>query len=212
MPARNTIRLYTSDTYYHIYNRGVEKRIVFQDVSDYKMFLYYLFVYLAPKDIVEKTYPDLKIALRNGNFFNKVTLHSYVLMPNHFHLLAHQTEKEYLTKFMRRITNAYTTYFNSKYERVGSLFQGVFKCANIETYEYLLQLSKYIHLNPIPILHPSQKIEDYLWSSYRIYLKLQKTSYIHSSFILNFFSKLIIFLAINHSLKQMRSLLYLKST
>lgn len=158
------------------------------DSSDYKMFLYYLFVYLAPAEVIEKAYPNLKIAIKNGNFFQKVTLHSYVLMPNHVHLLIHQSENKYITQFMRRLTNAYTTYFNKKYDRVGSLFQGVFKCVSVESDPYLLQLSRYIHRNPAPILQPTQKLEDYLWSSYRIYLDLQKTSYVEKDFILQFFS------------------------
>src|SRR5258708_1224624 len=108
MPARNVVRNYTEDSYYHIYNRGVEKRIIFLDNQDYKMFLYYLFIYLAPPPIIETIYPNLKFALRQGNFWGEVSLLAYVLMPNHFHFLIHQKDSDSITHFMRRITNAYT--------------------------------------------------------------------------------------------------------
>lgn len=187
MPAKNTIRFYTENGFYHLYNRGVEKRTIFQDENDYKIFLYYLYIYLAPPSEIKKRYPLLKNALKLGNFHSKVTLHSFVLMPNHFHLLVHQTEKNYITKFMRQLTNAYTTYFNKKYNRVGPLFQGVFKAIQIENERYLLHLSRYIHLNPASF-HES-KLEEYLWSSYRIYLNIQNSFYVNKDFILNFFSK-----------------------
>lgn len=187
MPAKNTVRFYTSDSYYHVYNRGVEKRIIFQGASDYKIFLYYLFIYLAPPEIVKKTYPRLRIPLKNGNFHSRLTLHSFALMPNHFHLLLHQKDERNVTDFMKRITNAYTRYFNERYERVGSLFQGVYKAAHITSDEYLLYLSRYIHLNPLLICGNSG-LENYIWSSYRVYLGLQKTTYVNSEYILQFFS------------------------
>lgn len=189
MPSRNTIRSYIPNGYYHIYNRGVEKRNVFLDPDDYKLFLYYLFIYLAPPPVIKTTYPELKNALKLGNFNSKVTLHSFVLMPNHFHFLIHQTEKVYLTQFMRRLTNAYTTYFNKKYDRVGALFQGVFKAVLIDEDIYLLHLSRYIHQNPLILLNKNENLEDYLWSSYKVYLGIQESPYLNSDYILQFFSK-----------------------
>lgn len=186
MPAKHTIRFYKENGFYHIYNRGVEKRITFQDESDYKIFLYYLFIYLADPELIKKRYPKLKNALKQGNFYSKLVLYSYALMPNHFHLLIRQTEKEHITQFMRRITNAYTTYFNKKYNRVGPLFQGVFKAIQIEKEEYLLHLSRYIHLNPVS-LHKNRP-ELYPWSSYKTYLEARNSPYVNVDFILGFFS------------------------
>lgn len=89
---------------------------------------------------------------------------------------------------MRRITNAYTKYFNDKYDRVGGLFQGVYKAVNIENDGYLLYLSRYIHRNPSEFLN-NKGLEEYIWSSYREYLCLQKTDYLNTEYILQFFSK-----------------------
>lgn len=187
MPAKNTIRFYKENGFYHVYNRGVEKRTIFQEIDDYKIFLYYLFIYLALPSLIEKKYPKLKNALRKGNFHSKLTLHCYILMPNHFHFLIHQTEKEFITQFMRRITNAYTAYFNKKYNRVGPLFQGVFKAIHIEKDEYLLHLSRYIHLNPSSFY--TNELKEYFWSSYRTYLRSQNSSYVNTDFILQNFSQ-----------------------
>src|SRR5260221_10464697 len=187
MPSPSTIRFYVPHGYYHIYNRGVEKRNIFLDTSDYKIFSYYLFIYLFSPDLVKIVYPDLKIALRNGNFYGRISLLSYALMRNHFHFLLYQTDTEYITAFMRRVTNAYTRYFNTKYERVGSLFQGVFKGIQADTDNYLLQVSKYIHKNPF-ILQKRQ-LYVYPWSSYPNYLRLQNSSFVQTDTILSFFSK-----------------------
>lgn len=67
----------------------------------------------------------------------RIELLAYCLMPNHFHFLVKQMEKDAVTRFMRQLTNAYTAYFNRKYDRVGSLFQGKFKDVFVETEEYL---------------------------------------------------------------------------
>ncbi len=106
MPSRHTIRTYAPNTFYHVYNRGVEKRAIFQDEKDYKMFQYYLFVYLAPPLLVEIVYPDLKPKLKQANMHSLITLHSYVLMKNHFHLLLHQKEISNGSEIMKKITNA----------------------------------------------------------------------------------------------------------
>lgn len=158
------------------------------DDADYKMFLYYLFVYLAPSSVIELAYPKLKNALKEGNFFSTIVLHSYVLMPNHFHFLLQQKKEDSTTRFMRRITNAYTRYFNEKYSRVGPLFQGVFKAAPIASDEYFLYLSRYIHRNPAIFPEYSENLQDYLWSSYRVYLGIQRSSYVQQDYILQSFS------------------------
>ncbi|RJQ26173.1 hypothetical protein C4577_04060 [Candidatus Parcubacteria bacterium] len=189
MPAKNTIKIYIPNGYYHIYNRGVEKRVIFQDDADYKMFLYYMFIYLAPPSVIQSRYEKLKSALKLGNFYSKVDLLCYTLMPNHFHFLVHQNSEKHITELMRRITNAYTTYFNKRYDRVGPLFQGVYKASLIDRDEYLLYLTRYIHRNSLDVIDYKNKIENYPWSSYRAYLGFEKSSYINTSFVLNFFSQ-----------------------
>lgn len=192
MAARNTIRYYTENSYYHIYNRGVEKRLIFLDSADYKTFLYYLFIYLAPPEIVQKRYPKLLSRLKKNNLSSAASLISFSLMPNHFHLLVLQKEADAITKLMRRVTVAYTHYFNEKYNnRVGGLLQGVFKAVLVDTEEYLLYLTAYIHRNALSLqeVGSPEKLQTYRWSSYPIFLGQMPTSYIARELILPYFSQ-----------------------
>src|SRR4030043_1955927 len=97
MPARNAIKFYTENGYYHIYNRGVEKRDIFLNEQDYKVFLHFLKRYLteAPKS------PDLIQPRWKFDLFDKLNLIAYCLMPNHFHLMVKQFAKETMAEFMR---------------------------------------------------------------------------------------------------------------
>ena len=102
MASKNSIKDYLPDSYYHLYNRGVEKRLIFQDEQDYSVFLSYLKTYLQPKNekelLLRLANPNLdykekdKIIkeLRLNNFFSEISLNSYSLMPNHFHFLLKQ--------------------------------------------------------------------------------------------------------------------------
>ncbi len=141
VPAKNTIRTFIENGYYHVYNRGVEKREIFIDDRDYRMFLYFLKYYLEPP------HPD-DISQRRRSLFNQVQLLAFCLMPNHFHLLVKQQSADSITKLLRAISTSYVGYFNRRYKRIGGLFQGKYKAALVESDEYLLHLSRYIHLNP----------------------------------------------------------------
>lgn len=187
MPSKNIVKIYTPNSYYHIYNRGIEKRVIFLDHRDFKKFLYYLKLYLSPKDEilqlaqidpgVQRFYPL--------NLSEEIDLVAYALMPNHFHLLLKQTSNNGITKFMRRLSTAYVMYFNKKYDRVGSLFQNRFKACNVNSDSYILHLSRYIHLNPL-----SLKQSSYLknCTSYPNYLGEQRVSWCKPKFILDYFN------------------------
>lgn len=105
-------------------------------------------------------------------------------MPNHFHLQVRQLKENGISIFMSQVLNSYTKYFNTKYERVGALFQGAFKSVLIETDEQLIHLSRYIHLNPV-VSGISKNPEDYHWSSYHEYL--EEPVLCSPSEVLNFF-------------------------
>jgi putative transposase len=91
-------------------------------------------------------------------------------MPNHFHLLLRQEAEGGISSFMKHLTDSYTRYFNTKYNRVGPLYQGAFKAVRIETDEQLLHVSRYIHLNPLVSLLVNEKdFLDYPWSSMQYY-------------------------------------------
>lgn len=110
-------------------------------------------------------------------------------MPNHFHLLIKQNTDNGISRFMRLTINSYARYYNTKYKRVGSLFQGMFKAVHIETDEQLLHISRYIHLNPL-VSHiiNEQDFLSYPYSSLPEYINNQ--GYISNPVpILNHFSK-----------------------
>ena len=105
-----------------------------------------------------------------------VEMITYCLMPNHFHFLLKQVEKEGISKFLSNFTNSYTRYFNVRNKRNGPLFQGKFKAIRVETNKQLLHLSRYIHLNPYSsyIVKNLKDLEEYSYSSLFEYLgKLQ---------------------------------------
>lgn len=149
MPSKYVIRSFSQNSFYHVFNRGIEKKIIFNDAQDYKMFKYYLEVYLLPIEKVLEKHKKLPIRLHSKNMHNSISLLAYSLMPNHIHLLLQQKPSNGVSEFMKRITNAYTEYFNKKYARTGSLMVGRFKAVKIYSEDLLIHISRYIHLNPI---------------------------------------------------------------
>lgn len=174
--------------YYHIYNRGVEKRNIFMDSWDYSRFMETLDFYRkSPQPQKLSDFRRKIISLKEVKGQKQlVKIFAYCLMPNHFHLLVQQLADGGITAFVSNLANSYTRYFNTKHERIGALFQGAFKAKFIENDAYLLQLSKYIHRNPKSLLQWKDKL--YPYSSYRYYLSSEQNSLCDSSFILSYFS------------------------
>lgn len=200
MPAKNSLKEYFKDGFYHVYNRGVEKRIIFQDVEDYQVFLNYLKEYLEPPPPAEKMMKEFEVkgtVFRGrpkplSNFFKQIELIAYGLMPNHFHLLLKQAEERSLEFFMRALATRYTIYFNRKYGRVGHLYQGTYKAVIVDGEGQLLHLSRYIHLNPVGGLNKNpnwRKILENSYSSYNDYLEKKKTPWVKPQVVLSYFNK-----------------------
>lgn len=186
VPAKNVVKTYIENGYYHVYNRGVEKRNIFLDKQDCVVLLHYLKMYLAPIDEI-KNLSELNIRVNRFiplNLSQEIDLLSFSLMPNHFHFLLKQSTKDGITKFLRRLATSYVMYFNKKYKRVGSLFQGIYKAVLVESDSYLLHLSRYIHLNSMHVKSPVNFME---FSSYPYYLEEKQTSWIKPQEILSFF-------------------------
>ncbi|MFZ1019703.1 MAG: transposase [Minisyncoccia bacterium] len=138
--------------YYHLYNRGTEKRIIFLDKQDYGHFLFLMHICNTTKSI----------ELRNiGENFDRgktiVDIGAYCLMPNHFHILVHEKTEGGISKYMRKLLTAYSMYFNKKYERTGKLYEGVFKSTHANSDNYLKYLYSYIHLNPAKLIDKNWK-------------------------------------------------------
>jgi putative transposase len=133
--------------FYHIYNRGVEKRLIFQDAEDYRHFLYLLHICNTQKSILLR---DIGKKFDRGG--SVVEIGAYCLMPNHFHILVREKTEGGITLFTRKVFTAYSMYFNKKYLRSGKLFENVFKAILVDSDEYLKYLYSYIHLNPAKII------------------------------------------------------------
>ena len=193
MPAKNSLKEYRENTFYHIYNRGVAKGDIFKNKSDYKKFLSYLKLYLSLPTDLQGVSLKVSPSRQLKNHAESIDLHSYCLMPNHFHLLIFQKEETAINYFMRSLATKYSLYFNRKYKRVGPLFQGTYKAVIVESEEQFVYLSKYIHRNPVAAtserLLEGEKLENYKYSSYENYLGLFKQSWVKTSEVLSYFSK-----------------------
>lgn len=138
--------------YYHLYNRGTEKRIIFCDKKDYQYFLYLMYVCNTTKSI--------ELRKLGKNFDREETLvdtGAYCLMPNHFHLLVREKNEGGISKYMLKLMTAYSMYFNKKYERTGKLYESVFKSRYAGKDNYLKYLYSYIHLNPAKLIDKNWK-------------------------------------------------------
>jgi len=150
------------DEWYHCYNRGVDKRIIFEDTGDYNRFL--LLLYLGngsiPLRLSNIKNRNLCTVLENSSINRGepvVEIGAYTLVPNHFHLILKEILEGGIAMFMQRIFTAYTMYFNKKYERTGNLLSGVFKSRHIDDDRYLKQVISYSHLNAAELFDPKWK-------------------------------------------------------
>lgn len=168
--------------YYHLYNRGTDKRIVFLDKADHERFISLL--YLCNSGIPIHRSDHAKASLDDIFLIPKETtlvdIGAYCLMPNHFHLLVREHSDGGLSMFMQKLMTAYTMYFNKRHERRGTLFEGSFRAQHVDEDGYLKYLFAYIHLNPIGIIESG-------WKEHRIKNRKAAEKHIHdyaySSFI-----------------------------
>jgi REP element-mobilizing transposase RayT len=142
---RTTVPLLTGETY-HVFNRGVDKRVIFQDKQDYLRFYQTL-------DIFNTVEPAVNFRLakthQKSNAVREklVDIEAYSLLPNHYHLLLKQLRDGGLSEFMLRIATGYTSYFNDKNDRTGSLFQGTYKRVHVSSSEQYQYLFAYVNEN-----------------------------------------------------------------
>ena len=170
--------------HYHIFNRGVDKRDIFSDPQDFFWFLSGLREF-NNEEITGSLGGKIKEKKNRSLAPEKplVSIVSYCLNPNHYHLILKEEQEKGITKFMHRLGTSYTNYFNQKYHRSGSLFQGPFKAVHIDTNEYLLYLSAYINHNHFIHGYTKDKNEVYQYSSLPDYLKQRKQNFINPEII-----------------------------
>ena len=156
------LRIEYPNAFYHITSRGNERRAIFRSKSDYERFLGYF------ESATE----------RYG-----AGIHCFCLMPNHYHLLL-ETPRANLWRILHHLNTSYTNYFNTKMKRVGHLFQGRYRAILVEKDTYALELSRYIHLNPVRA-HIVKEPSQYTWSSYSAYVKGERRwGWLEKEFIL----------------------------
>ncbi len=151
----------TTDEWYHCYNRGVDKRIVFRHTRDYERFLALLYTSNGNKsDTISSRFNlDLRSILTEKDTRGDalVDIAVYCLMPNHIHLVLKQLVDGGIAKFMQKVFTAYTMYFNSRSARTGALFAGTYKAKHIDDDRYLKCVVPYVLLNPIELFQPKWK-------------------------------------------------------
>ncbi|OGH18769.1 MAG: hypothetical protein A2868_03285 [Candidatus Levybacteria bacterium RIFCSPHIGHO2_01_FULL_40_15b] len=193
--ATNRKIVFSNSYVYHVFNRGIDRRNIFTDLREYSRaqeLRKYYFCKEPPvsyskflqqqKEIREEVAQQMK---RDEKLVNIL---AYCLMPNHFHFMLQQNSDRGIPIFVSNFTNAYTRYFNTKHERTGPMFEGIFKAVLVESDEQLVHLSRYIHLNPVvsSIINEDQLI-NYQWSSYQHYVSDAIDDSVNSNLVLSMF-------------------------
>lgn len=185
MPARNVIKSYVPEGYYHLYNRCQEGQTLFKTERDYAVFTRLLKRYLAPEYKINPL-----TQLKNPSSVSDIIdLISFSLMPTHFHFLVKQHANDGITKFSRAVITSYALYYKSAYGHQGSLFRGKLRGILIDGESYLLHLSRYIHRNALHLLSPGMPLVSYPYSSYANFIGMKRDSWIKPGEILNYFCK-----------------------
>jgi len=161
---------FVTGEWYHIYNRSIEGREIFLAEEDYLKFLrgikdFNNKSFYEERARIVKTYGFKELSSFLKQVEKVVDISFYSLIPNHYHFILRQLTAEGIPKFMHKIGTSYTNYFNKKYGRSGSLFQGPYETIHIDNNNYFLWLSGYVNGN-IEI-HKIAEAESYPWSSLR---------------------------------------------
>lgn len=142
-------------SYYHVYNRGVDRRRVFEASRDYEHFLESLYLFNDERYRHRGGDPTWKNTtfscheILDHERVPLVSIISYILMPNHFHLLLKQKKDGGISKFLQRLGMGHTKYYNLKHHRTGRLFESSFKSKPLDFEEHLYHIPRYIHLNAL---------------------------------------------------------------
>ncbi len=178
--------IFTEGEYYHVYNRGIDKRKIFFSKGDWVHFQRLLFLRNTKGKHIKPTrvQSDALDTLDVGDTL--VDVIAYALMDNHFHLLLKEKEEGGISKFMQKLLTAFSLYMNTKYDRSGPLMCRPFRAKHVDSDEYLRWIISYIHLNPIDQVEPKWKengisslketqsfLSKYKYSSYQDYTNVQ---------------------------------------
>lgn len=177
MPIRK--ESFGNDEMYHVFNRGIDRRIIFKNSRDYERALttcdFYRFIQVRiplSEFIRSSLKAQKEIRLSANKAGSLVEILAYCFMPNHFHFLLRQKVDGGISKFMSNFQNSYTRYSNLKNKRSGPLLSTQFRAVKIDTEDELVHVNRYIHLNPYTsyIVKSFDELKNYSWSSLREYL------------------------------------------
>jgi len=202
---------------FHVLNRGVEKRVIFKEDQDYKRFIRGLFEFNDKNSTENLSRFLIRSKKHNKSTDGQITtakpfverkprkllvrIHSFCLMPNHYHLLLSPLVENGISKFIQKLSIGYTHYFNKKHDRSGVLFQGKHKRIQVTNSPHLTHIPFYIHLNPLDIIEPEWRegiikdtrgslnfLKNYRWSSHLDYLGIKNfPSVTNREFLLDYF-------------------------
>ena len=175
-------KTFSPGQYYHIFNRGNNKKSIFIDDSDYFHFIKRAKLTLG----LQPSAQGPSLSKRNSIRFQPVPKNSfdiiaYCLMPNHYHFLIKQNDETTIDRFISKLCTSYSAYFRKKYAHFGHIFQDKFKAKPVENDTYLMYLSAYIHNNPKNPLN-------YKHSSILDYAGLREDNLTNKDFLLSLFS------------------------
>lgn len=176
MPGRNIYKIDLPETFYHVYTRGINKQIIFRDTEDFSVFFNLLKRYLGKKlqkDDQGRVYP---------NFYDELEILAFCLMQNHIHLLVYQQSTKAMQSCLRSLLTSFSVYHNKKYQRRGPVFESRYRASLIDRDDYLLHISRYIHLNP-------KKWKNYQYSSLPYYMNHKRASWVRPEKILDLFEQ-----------------------
>ena len=199
--------------FFHILNRGVDKRKVFLTDKDYLRFIHDMYEFNDTTPVRTRGTYRFNKNVAVGQLHNDkkreerellVRIHCFALMPNHYHLLLSPAVENGIPLFMKKLNAGYTKYFNEKNNRVGALWQGGYKSVPIESDRHFNFIPYYIHFNPLDMHAPEWRtqcpakptqalafLEKYRWSSHRDYLGLSNfPSVTYRKFFLEIFKAL----------------------
>lgn len=201
-------REFATNEFYHLFSRGVDKRKIFMDKTDYLRFIHNLYEFNDTKPAPEFSRRQSKNVGHRKSHMKQpqerlINIHAFVQMPNHYHLLVEQLIENGVTLFMKKLNIGYAKAFNLKQRRSGYLFQGRFKDVYVKNDTQLAHLICYIHANPLDLWKKNWKekgltrteigkalkfLENYRWSSHLDYLGIKNfPSVISNKFPLEFF-------------------------
>ena len=198
-------------TPFHVYNRGTDKRVIFTDYDEYCRFVFLMWVCrvgspainLSRKNIIDAAETILRGEEPSTKLYTKeysplIALITWNILPNHFHFVLTSMTDGGIAKYMSKLGNAYTKYFNARHERSGRLFQGSYQSIEVKDTNYLFTLIRYVNLNHIELVEPlwgEGEIENetkaanfantYQWSAHQDYLGARSSLLIDKESISN---------------------------